>query len=57
MHNITANSFNELYVSLANKLIKNGSYIDPRQQSTLEICNVMLNLTDPKATTFNIPAR
>lgn len=57
MHRITGSSFNEVYVGLAKKLIANGNEISPKENKTLELCNVMLCLANPKENLLTIPSR
>ena len=48
MHQITSNNFNDLYIKLAQRITRDGISVAPGDNSTMEICNVMLALTTPR---------
>jgi len=54
---IIASNANDLFVALANRILKEGIVSKPRNLKTIEINNVMLILTNPKKSFCNLEAR
>lgn len=57
MIQISGNDANELFVNIADSLLKNGEYSSPRGQRTIELRDVWLTLEDPKKSVVTLEAR
>lgn len=54
---IEGNSADELFVKASRELLKNGTYVNPRAQKTLELQNVWLTLNDASKSIVELPER
>ncbi|MES5159780.1 thymidylate synthase [Lactobacillus iners] len=54
---IESNDFNEIYINLCKRLLKDGKSVSPRKMNTHEILDISFVLSDPHSSLLNLSSR